>query len=120
MTAAEFFNEYDKNKIYYPAFGVKTYSFLDMIQFAESYYIEKLKEFKEISGKLLMKIIKIETCHDCPFKRQHMECAKTRLTINNFPEFPHWCPLDNAKIIGWDNKKAIILKEMKCQQEQKK
>jgi len=45
-----------------------------------------------------MKIIKIEKCGDCPFIKQYMECAKTRLTINDYPKIPHWCPLEEQQV----------------------
>jgi len=40
-----------------------------------------------------MKIIEIKNCRDCPYLKQYMECGKTRMTVNEFPLIPHWCPL---------------------------
>jgi len=42
-----------------------------------------------------MKIIKIVNCNDCPYLKQYMECGKTRMTVDTYPAFPHWCPLED-------------------------
>ena len=54
-----------------------------------------------------MKIIEIKNCRDCPYLKQFIECGKTRMTVNEFPIIPHWCPLEEYQIENFKKGKNV-------------
>ena len=53
MTASDFFTIWNENRVHFPAFGIVTYSYIDLISFAKAYHEHETKQEQSESRKNL-------------------------------------------------------------------